>query len=87
MTRQLLSDRRALAAAELHRIDSWRARTAYVRDLAERVVGVQVENTRSNVGWRLRLLGRTAHSTAGADGACSNWAQSVMREFPELALP
>lgn len=87
MTRQLLSDRRELAAAELHRLDSWRARTAYVRDLAERIAGVQVEDTRSNQGWRLRLLGKTATSTANADGACSNWAQAVMREFPELALP
>jgi hypothetical protein len=87
LTRQLLADRRELAAAKLHRLDSWRARTAYVRDLAERVAGVQIEDTRSSLGWRLRLLGRTATSTTTADGACSNWAQAVMREFPELALP
>lgn len=86
MTRQTFADRRAEIAAELHRLDSWKARVACVRRQADRL-GVTVEDTRSHSGWRLRLLGRVAQSTANADGALGNWAQSVMREFPELALP
>ena len=80
-TRALLADRRADAAAELHRLESWRSRTAYVRDLAARH-GIAPRDTCSLAGWRLRMFGKTAISTAGEDGACSNWAQAVMREFP-----
>ena len=82
VTQSLLSDRRSDAAAELHALDSWRARTAYVRDLAKRH-GITPTDTRGAVGWRLRMFGKTAVSTAGEDGALSNWAQAVMKEFPE----
>ena len=47
------------AAAELHRLESWRSRTAYVRDLAARH-GIAPRDTCSPAGWRLRMFGKTA---------------------------
>lgn len=76
----------AEAVVELHRLESWRSRIDYVRDLATSY-GIPPCDTRVAGGWRLHLFGRTGFSTAGEAGALSNWAQAVMKEFPEEARP
>ena len=79
MTRLLLVDRRELAAAELHRVDSWNARIAHVRALADRL-GVDV---RHGEHFRVRIYGRESRSDKSADAAFAGWAFAVMREFPQ----
>lgn len=81
MTCQLLADRRALAAAELHRMDSWTARIAHVRALAERL-GADV---RQGQQFRIRIYGRESRSDKSAEAAFAGWAFAVMREFPQAA--
>jgi hypothetical protein len=81
MTRRLLVDRRELAAAELHRMDSWNARIAYVRALADRL-GVDV---RYGDHFQIRIYGRESRSDKSADAAFAGWDFAVMREFPQAA--
>jgi hypothetical protein len=79
MTRPLLADRRKLAAAELHRIDSWNACIAHVRALADRL-GV---DARHGERFWIRIYGRESRSDKSADAAFAGWAFAVMREFPQ----
>lgn len=79
MTRHLLADRREIVAAELHRMDSWNARIAHVRALADRL-GVDV---RQGERFQIRLYGRESRSDKSAEAAFAGWAFAVMREFPQ----